>query len=154
MLASVVLRNWTRRIHMDTTGLERKFDAVGYGLFIPLFFVVSGMTLDLEAIAADPLRVLVFFLLLLGVRGLPALLVYRRVLPVRQRVEMTFITATTMPLLIALAEIGLRDGVMMPATAAALAASGVLSVMVFPSVAVLVARRGRRISPAPPRNAP
>jgi Kef-type K+ transport system membrane component KefB len=154
MLAGVVLRNWTRRIHMDTTGLERKFDAVGYGLFIPLFFVVSGMTLDLEAIAADPLRVVIFFLLLLGVRGLPSLLVYRRVLPMRQRVEMTFITATTMPLLLALAEIGLRDGVMPPATAAALAASGVLSVMVFPSVAVLVARQGQRVSRAPPRSAP
>ena len=49
---------------------------------------------------------LVFLALLLVVRGLPSLLIYRRVLPVRHRPEMTFITATTMPLLIALAEIG------------------------------------------------
>jgi hypothetical protein len=44
--------------------------------------------------------------MLLVVRGLPSLLVYQRVLPARQRLEMTFITATTLPLLIALAEIG------------------------------------------------
>src|SRR5208282_3358046 len=109
MLAGMVLRAWTRRLNIDTTGLEHKFDAVGYGIFIPIFFVSSGMTLDLKAISQDPLRLLIFFALLLIVRGLPSLLVYRRALPARQRVEMTFITATTLPLLIALAEIGHRD---------------------------------------------
>jgi Kef-type K+ transport system membrane component KefB len=96
---------------MDTAGLEHKFDAVGYGIFIPIFFVSSGMTLDLKAIAQNPLRLLTFFLLLLVVRGLPSLLVYRRALRARPRVEMTFITATTLPLLIALVEIGERDRV-------------------------------------------
>ena len=78
--------------------------------------------------------------MLLIVRGLPSLLVYRRALPARQRVEMTFITATTLPLLIALAEIGRQDGVMLPATAAALVGAGVLSVLVFPLVAVRLHR--------------
>jgi hypothetical protein len=58
----------------------------------------------------------------------------------RQRVEMTFITATTLPLLIALAEIGMQDGVMLPATAAALVGAGVLSVLIFPLVAVRLHR--------------
>jgi Kef-type K+ transport system membrane component KefB len=105
-----VLRVWTRRLNMDIEALEHKFDAVGYGIFIPIFFVASGMSLDPKAISQDPLRLILFFLMLLIVRGLPSLLVYRRVLPVRQRVEMTFITATSLPLLIALAEIGLQDG--------------------------------------------
>ena len=111
LLAGMVLRSWTRRMGVDVTPLEEKLDAVGYGFFIPVFFVVSGMTLDVRAVAQAPLRLLAFFLLLLVVRGMPSLLIYRRILPVRQRVEMTFITATTMPLLIALAEIGLSDGV-------------------------------------------
>jgi Kef-type K+ transport system membrane component KefB len=143
LLAGIVLRAWTRQINMDTTGLEHKFDAVGYGIFIPIFFVASGMTLDLKAISEDPVRVLLFFVLLLAVRGLPSLLVYRRVLPMRQRVQMTFITATTMPLLIALAEIGQRDGVMLPATSAALVGAGVLSVLIYPPIAVALGRRGR-----------
>jgi Kef-type K+ transport system membrane component KefB len=143
LLAGIVLRAWTRQINMDTTGLEHKFDAVGYGIFIPIFFVASGMTLDLKAISEDPLRVMVFFVLLLAVRGLPSLLVYRRVVPMRQRVQMTFITATTMPLLIALAEIGQRDGVMLPATSAALVGAGVLSVLIYPPIAVALGRRGR-----------
>ena len=68
------------------------------------------MAIDLKSIAQNPLRLLLFLALLLIVRGLPSLLVYRRVLPVRQRVEMTFITATSLPLLIALADIGQQDG--------------------------------------------
>jgi hypothetical protein len=65
------------------------------------------------------------------------------VLQLRQRVEMTFITATTMPLLIALAEIGLRDGVMLPSNAAALVGAGVISVLVFPAVAAAINRAGK-----------
>ena len=106
LLAGIVLRAWTRRLNMDIASLEHKFDAVGYGIFIPIFFISSGMGLDLKAISRDPLRLLLFFAMLLIVRGLPSLLVYRRALAPRQRLEMTFITATTLPLLIALAEIG------------------------------------------------
>ena len=140
MLAGMVLRGWARQSNIDVTGLENKFDTVGYGVFIPIFFVSSGMALDLKAIARDPLRLLIFLALLLIVRGLPSLLVYRRVLPARQRAEMTFITATTLPLLIALVEIGQQDGVMLPATAAALVGAGVLSVLVYPLIAVSLHR--------------
>jgi len=147
LLAGIVLRVWTRRLNMDIVSLEHKFDAVGYGIFIPIFFVSSGMSLDLKAISRDPLRLLVFFLMLLIVRGLPSLLVYRRALPARQRVEMTFITATTLPLLIALADIGQQDGVMLPATAAALVGAGVLSVLVYPLIAVRL-HRSAALTPA------
>jgi hypothetical protein len=85
----------------------------------------------------------VLLFLLLVIRGLPSLLIYRTVLPLRPRVEMTFITATAMPLLVALAEIGLRDGKMLPANAAAIVGAGVLSVLVFPAAATALARKGR-----------
>jgi Kef-type K+ transport system membrane component KefB len=149
MLAGMVLRSWTQGIDIDVTPLEGKLDAVGYGFFIPVFFVASGMALDVQSIARNPLRLLVFFVLLLVVRGLPSLLVYRRALPQRQRAEMTFITATTMPLLIALAAIGLSTGVMIPANAAALVGAGVLSVLVYPLIAIALARRGSTVLAGP-----
>ena len=141
VLAGMVLRGWTRHLNMDTDSLEHKFDAVGYGLFIPIFFISSGMSFDLKSISEDPLRLLVFFVLLLVVRGLPSLLVYRRALAPVQRLEMTFITATSLPLLIALAAIGEQDGVMLPSTAASLIGAGVLSVLVYPLIAVGLHRR-------------
>jgi Kef-type K+ transport system membrane component KefB len=154
MLAGMVLRSWTRRMSVGVEPLEDKLDAVGYGIFIPIFFVASGMTLDVGAIIHSPGRVLVFLALLLVVRGLPSLLVYRGVLGLSQRVEMIFITATTMPLLIALAEIGLRDGIMLPANAAALVGAGVLSVLIFPSAAAVLHKRSRPAAPASPEADP
>jgi Kef-type K+ transport system membrane component KefB len=132
-LAGVVLRRW---VGSASPELEAKLDAVGYGFFIPIFFVYSGMGLDLDAIAGAPLRVLLFFGLMLAVRGLPALLVYRGALPLRQRVQTALITATALPVLVALAEIGLRNGTMLPENAAALVGAGVLTVLLFPAAAV------------------
>ncbi len=138
-LAGVVLRRWAPG---DVHSLEAKLDAVGYGFFIPVFFVTSGMSLDLKSIIESPARLVVFFVLFLAVRGLPALLFYRRELPIRGRVQLMLLTATALPLLVALAEIGLESGTMLPENAAALVGAGVLSVMVFPAVAVGLARSG------------
>jgi Kef-type K+ transport system membrane component KefB len=137
-VAGLVLRQWAPG---DVRSLEEKLDAVGYGFFIPVFFVSSGMGLDIGSIAGAPLRLLVFFVLLLVVRGLPALLVYRRALPATQRTQMVFLTATTLPMLVALSQIGLKNGTMLPENSAALVGAGVLSVLVFPAVAVAVGSR-------------
>jgi len=98
------------------------------------------MSLDLHSIIESPARLVVFFLLFLVVRGLPALLFYRHDLPVRGRVQMMLLTATALPLLVALGAIGLESGTMLPENAAALVGAGVLSVIVFPAVAVGLGR--------------
>jgi Kef-type K+ transport system membrane component KefB len=140
-LAGVVLRRWAPG---DVHSLEAKLDAVGYGFFIPVFFVTSGISLDLQSIIKSPGRLVVFFVLFLAVRGLPALLFYRRELPIRGRVQLMLLTATALPLLVALAHIGLESGTMLPENGAALVGAGVLSVMVFPAVAVGLRRSDER----------
>jgi Kef-type K+ transport system membrane component KefB len=139
-VAGMVLRRWAGA---SAPVLEEKLDAIGYGFFIPIFFVYSGMTLDIRSIADAPLRVVLFLGLLLAVRGLPALLVYRGLLAGRQRLQLALITATSLPLLVALAEIGRRNGTMLPENAAALVGAGVLSVLIFPSAAIAVGKRGK-----------
>jgi Kef-type K+ transport system membrane component KefB len=137
-LAGIVLRRWAPG---DVKSLDDKLDAVGYGFFIPVFFVASGMGLDLRSIVQSPDRLILFFVLLLVVRGLPTLLIYRSALPRPQRLELVFLMATALPLLVALAEIGLETGEMLPENAAALVGAGVLSVLVFPGIAVAIDRR-------------
>jgi len=146
-LAGVVLRRWAPG---DVHALEGKLDAIGYGFFIPVFFVTSGMALDLHSIIEAPIRLVVFFVLFLAVRGLPALLFYRRDLPMRGRLQMMLLTATALPLLVALAKIGLDSGTMLPENAAALVGAGVLSVIVFPPIAISLHRPAvRRLEQAP-----
>jgi Kef-type K+ transport system membrane component KefB len=124
----------------DNNEFEEKLDAVGYGFFIPVFFVSSGMALDLQSIVENPVRLVVFLVLMLVVRGGPALLVYRRSLVLRERIEMVLLTATALPLLVALAEIGVSSGVMLPENAAALVGAGVLSIAIFPFIATRMHR--------------
>ena len=120
-----------------------KLDAVGCGFFIPvIFFVTSGMSLDHRSIIQSPVRLVVLFVLFLVVRGLPALLFYRRDLAMRERVQIMLLAATALPLLVALAAIGRASGTMLPENAAALVGAGVLSVIVFPAVAVGLTRSG------------
>ncbi|MGY1779998.1 cation:proton antiporter [Geodermatophilus sp. SYSU D01036] len=145
-LAGMVLRRW---VGGAAPQLEAKLDAVGYGFFVPVFFVASGMALDLGSIADAPLRLVLFFGLMLAVRGGPALLVYRRVLPLRQRAQTALVSATALPVLVALTEIGLRSGHMLPENAAALVGAGVVTVLLFPALAVALDRRAATPAPVP-----
>jgi Kef-type K+ transport system membrane component KefB len=137
-LAGMVLRRWAGAGRPE---LEAKLDALGYGFFIPIFFVVSGMAMDLRAIASAPLRVLMFAGLMVLVHLVPVFLVYRRVLDLRERWQMVLVTSTALPLLVAITEIARRNGTILPENAAALVGAGVLTVLVFPAVAVALRPR-------------
>lgn len=137
-LAGAVLRRWAPG---DTHALESKLDAVGYGFFIPVFFVSAGMALDVHSILDAPARLVVFLLLLLAVRGLPALVIYRKDLVIRERTQLMLCTATSLPMIVALTQIGLASDTMRPENAAALVGAGVLSVLLFPLAAVLLKDR-------------
>ena len=138
-LAGAVLRRWAPG---EVQAFESKLDAVGYGFFIPVFFVSAGMGVDLASIQEAPARLLVFLALLLVVRGLPVLFVYRRALALRERTQLMLCTATTLPLIVALTQIGLSNGTMLPENAAALVGAGVLSVLMFPLLAMSLHRPG------------
>jgi Kef-type K+ transport system membrane component KefB len=145
--AGMVLRRWRPG---DVIGLEHKLDAVGYGFFIPVFFVSSGINLDVISIIEEPVRPLLFLGLLLLVRGVPALFVYRKDLPGVRRTQLMLISATALPLLVALAEIGVSNGSMLPDNGAALVGAGVLSVALFPLVAVRLQPRAVEAEEASP----
>lgn len=137
-LAGLVLRHWAGT---NVDGLRTKLDAVGYGFFVPVFFVYSGMRLDVRSVGDAPFRLLLFLGLLLALRGLPVLALYRRVLGRRQRFQAGLVAATTLPLVVALTEIGLRNGTMLHENATALVAAGMLSVLIFPVLTVAIDRR-------------
>jgi Kef-type K+ transport system membrane component KefB len=145
-LAGMVLRQSGDRTAADQWALLGKLDAVAYGFFIPVFFISSGMGLDIASIADNPMRLVVFFGLLFLVRGLPSLLIYWGALRASERWQMVFLTATGLPLIVALTEIGMANGTMLPENAAALVGAGALSVAVFPMVALQIRRRAGRTS--------
>lgn len=121
----------------ESTRLMAKVESIGYGFLIPVFFIVSGMKFDLDALTSDPAtlaRVPLFLGLFLVLRGAPALIVYRRALDGRRRAALAVLQSTALPLLVVITEIGLATDNMLPANAAALVGAGMLSVLVFPLV--------------------
>jgi Kef-type K+ transport system membrane component KefB len=119
-----------------------KLDAIGFGFLIPIFFITSGITFDAAALFSDAstvLRVPLLVVALLVVRGTPALL-YRSEIGVRRAVAAAFLQATSLPFIVAASQIGMEIGVIDRATGAALVAAGLLSVMVFPLIALSVLR--------------
>jgi Kef-type K+ transport system membrane component KefB len=120
-----------------------KLDGIGYGFLIPVFFVTSGLTFNLSALfssASTFLRVPLFLLVLLIVRGLPAVL-YRSALgSTRDVVSVGLLQATSLPFIVAATTIGLQLHAIRPANAAALVAAGVLSVIIFPIISLQLLR--------------
>jgi Kef-type K+ transport system membrane component KefB len=126
-----------------------KLEAIGYGFLVPVFFVASGIRLDLQALTQSPsafARVPLFLIALLLVRGLPAAL-YRRRVGDRGAVAAGLLQATSLPVLVTAVQIGQSAGKISAATGAALIFAGLLSVVVFPVGALRLL--GTQPSPAP-----
>ncbi|HEY5855822.1 MAG TPA: cation:proton antiporter [Aldersonia sp.] len=114
-----------------------KLDAIGFGLLVPIFFVTSGLTLDLSGLVGNPAAlalVPVFLIALVVVRGVPAL-AFRRDLARRDLLVVALLQATSLPFLLTVSQIGVEMELLDPATAAGLVAAGLVSVLVFPAVA-------------------
>jgi Kef-type K+ transport system membrane component KefB len=123
--------------------LRTRLDAIGYGVFVPIFFVTSGMKLDVDALfehTSTAVRLPVFLVLFLLVRGLPALL-YSRDLPRSDLLPLGLLSATALPLIVAVTAIALDTSRIKPENAAALIGAGMLSVLIFPMTALALRRR-------------
>ncbi len=121
-----------------------KLEAIGFGVFIPIFFVSSGVKFDLDALfssASTVARVPLFLLALVLARGLPALL-YRGILGDRKMVIAGLLQATSLPFIVAATAIGQELGLITVASSAALIAAGLLSVIIFPLLGLSLLRRG------------
>jgi Kef-type K+ transport system membrane component KefB len=119
-----------------------KLEAIGFGLFIPVFFVASGIKFNLGALLASPsslLQVPIYLFALLAVRGLPAGL-YLSLLGTRRSIAAGLFQATSLSFIVASVQIGMELKVLTEATSAALVASALLSVLIFPLSAGLVLR--------------
>jgi Kef-type K+ transport system membrane component KefB len=139
----------------EIAGFDSKLTGVAFGVFIPFFFVVSGMQLDIDALfgsASGVVKLFVFFALFLVVRGTPALLLYRSVLDRRERVALALFTSTQLPLVLAITAVAQETGHMHASTAAALVCAAVLSTLVYPIMGLRV--RGEVPAPAAVAAAP
>lgn len=131
----------------DRRTIEVKLDGIGFGVFVPVFFIYTGVTFDLEALVEDARTFLLlplFTVLLLVVRGLPSALLAPPGSPPRDRISMGLFGSTALPIIVAVTTIGVEAGDMDSGTASALVGAGLLSLVLYPLIAIAIARGGAR----------
>jgi Kef-type K+ transport system membrane component KefB len=142
-LAGAMVSFLDREKAVESSGLQAKLEGIGFGIFIPMFFVVSGVQLDLGSLFSSfdtAVLVPATVIALLLVRGLPALL-YGRFVERRQAIAAGLLQATSLSFVVAATQIGVELGKLEEAAAAGLVACGVISVLVFPALALKVLGR-------------
>ena len=123
--------------------VEAKLQGLGFGFFVPVFFVVSGMQFDLDSVTDDPgilVAVPLVLLAFLVVRGLPTALLQRGMV-VGDRAALACYLATALPLVVVITSIGVQTKRLDPSTAAALVTAAMLSVLVYPLLAARLRAR-------------
>ena len=140
MITRAALRGHELRV------FESKLTAVGFGFFVPFFFITSGLEFNLDALgsAGAIAKLAMFLCLFLIVRGVPALLLYRGVLEARDRMALAFYCATELPLVVAITTIAIDAGKMRSSTAAGLVGAAMLSTLIYPFVGLALRRGGAR----------
>ena len=140
MLSKVLLRGVPSN---EQELVESKLEGLAYGFMIPIFFVTSGVMFPLSALLEDAralIMVPVFALVILVVRGVPGFFTLDRGATVRDRATVSLFTATSLPLIIAVTNIGVQEGALSTELAAALVGAGMLTVLLYPLLALAVSK--------------
>ena len=139
-----------RAPELDRQVIETKIDAIAFGFLVPIFFIDTGIDFDLRALTASPVAlamVPLFLLLLLIIRGLPSLLAAPpNSTPADKRAVVLF-GATGLPIIVAVTAIGRDEGLISSGIASALVGAGMLSVLLFPLLALRQHRHGASTIP-------
>ncbi|MEV5649632.1 cation:proton antiporter [Nocardia sp. NPDC052254] len=147
--AGLILRRLIAAGHPD---VGPSLETVGYGVLIPIFFVNSGMGIDIGAVAAKPVLWVVFVVSIAVARGLPVWL-SERFVPHganldsgRERVQLALYAATGLPIIVAVTQVATAAGLMGQELASTLVASGATTVLLFPMVARVIGSARARVA--------
>ncbi len=136
----------------DRQAVESKIEAVAFGFLVPVFFIYTGVTFDLDALLRSPVLlalVPVTVVALIVVRGLPSMLAAPAGSTRRDRIAVGLLGATGLPIIVAVTSIGVEEGVISSAVSAVLVGGGMLSVLVLPLIGMTLRRRSTGAAAAP-----
>jgi Kef-type K+ transport system membrane component KefB len=128
----------------DREAVDSKVEAVAFGFLVPLFFLYTGITFDMDALLSSPAHLLlvpVVLVALLVVRGVPASFAAAPGSSARDRVALGLFGATGLPIIVAVTALAVDADLLSSVHAAVLVAAGMLSVLIFPLVGMLLHRR-------------
>jgi Kef-type K+ transport system membrane component KefB len=128
--------------------MEAKIDGIAYGFFIPLFFVVSGAKINISAVFAKPLMLVIFILLLLFVRTLPIIIALltdkeKKSMPKKDKFSIAFYCTAALPIIVAVTSLAVNAGAMAQDTASVLVTAGAVTILIMPLLAMLLTKKSK-----------
>lgn len=126
--------------------LEIKLDGIAFGFLIPIFFITSGMAIDVSAVAASPGILIAFLILIVVVRGVPVFFVtkFEKVEPpftTRESAQVALYGATGLPMIVAVTGAAVDAHQMSSDNASILVAAGAITVLLLPMIATLLSKK-------------
>src|ERR1700712_1553245 len=128
----------------DSEVVETKLEAIGFGFLVPIFFIYTGVTFNLDALLDSRTALIelpIFLLLLLLIRGLSGLTAAPRNSTAADKRAIVLFSATGLPIIVAVTSTGVAAGDLSAGTASALVGAGMLSVLLFPLLALVQHRQ-------------
>lgn len=141
-VAGIIVRVFTP--HTDHS-LDRKLTTVAFSFLVPVFFVTSGMAINVASVAKDWPTLLGFIASILVARGLPIFLLERTgrtgsgIATTRDQVRLGLYASAGLPIIVAVTEVAVSENLMPTDLASTMVAAGAVTVLVFPLVANLLA---------------
>lgn len=148
IILSEIIKMSKNKNDKDIENIRIKFEGIGFGLLIPIFFIVSGINFDLNAFLGSPTSILmvpIFIISFLIIRGLPAMVFYRKILSKAEQVPLALFSATQLPLVIVITNLAVERGAMQANNAADLVGAAIISVILFPFIALHLLQRVQRL---------
>ncbi len=133
-LAGTAIRSLSRKSVHGLLGM--KLDAIGFGFFIPIFFIMVGARFDLRSLVQDRAGLALVPLLIVfafAVKVVPSLLL-SRFFGRRNAIAGGFLLSSRLSLVIAASAIGLRLGVITPQINSAIILVAILTCVISPAI--------------------
>jgi Kef-type K+ transport system membrane component KefB len=130
--------------------VRMRLEGIGFGFLIPIYFVVTGVNFDLDSLLTPTgLALAALFLSLLVVARGASSLLWLRELGRRRTLSLALLSATGLPLIVAIVGIGTDQGAIAADVGASLIGAGMISVLLFPLLAITIAGRDTAAVPVP-----
>jgi Kef-type K+ transport system membrane component KefB len=147
-VAGALLKFLDREGHLDNPSLKPKVDAIGYGFLVPIFFVATGVQLDMAALFDSPKHLVLVPVLAVGmlvVRGIPTWIMIGRSFSSGESRAAALLSSTNLTLVVVVSSIGVATGDLDPPSSAALVMAGVVSVLLYPPAAMACLPRSPKL---------
>ncbi len=127
--------------------VAHKVEILGFSFLIPIFFVTSGMGINLSQVFGEWQLLLGFIALIAIVRGLVVFLrerwsnTYSGIESSREQIALGLYSATGLPIIVAVTQIAASSEIIDQGTAATMVTSGALTVLIFPLIANFILKK-------------